>query len=87
MLVVRQVQAELHPLMLDYALKFLAAKRPELMNEADPRVQLRVAGQSFLESGHADQHHAHLSTVVEVAQLLETCRFQSVGFVNHQQVR
>jgi hypothetical protein len=85
-LVVCHVEAELDPLMLDDTLEFLPAQRVELMDEADTRVQLRVAGQAFLESRHADQHHAHLSTVVEVAQLLEAGRFQSVGFVNHEQV-
>jgi len=58
--------------MLDHALQFLPAQGSELMHEADPRVQLRVASQSFLKAGHANQHHAYLSTIVEVAQLLET---------------
>jgi hypothetical protein len=41
---------------------------------------------SLLESRHADQHHAQVTTVVEVSKLLEAGRFQPVGFVNEEQV-
>src|SRR5207302_4111880 len=51
-----------------------------------PAVQLRVAGKSLLQAWHTDQHHANLSTVVEIAQLLEAGCFESVGFVHQEQV-
>ena len=73
-LVQRRVQTELHPLVLDHPLQFLPAQRSELVDEADPRVQLCVAGQSFLQTLHADEYHAHVATVVEVAQLLAVLR-------------
>jgi hypothetical protein len=49
-------------------------------------MELRVAGKSLLKARHADQHHAHVSAVVEVAQLLEAGCFESVCFVNHEQI-
>ena len=47
-LVQRHVQAKLHPLVLDHPLQFQPAQGSELMDEADPRVELRAAGESFL---------------------------------------
>jgi hypothetical protein len=43
----------------------------ELVDEADPRVQLRVAREPLLEAGHADEHQTDVATIVHAAQLLE----------------
>jgi hypothetical protein len=56
------------------------------VDEADPRVQLRVTGESLLQTRHVNQHHAHVSAVVEVTYLFKARRFQTVGFVNHKQI-
>ena len=44
------------------------------------------SGQVASAAWHTDQHHANLSTVVEIAQLLEAGCFESVGFVHQEQV-
>ena len=85
-LVERHVQAKLHPLVLDNPLQFQAAQGSELVDEADSRVQLRVAGESFLQTRHANEHDANISTIVEVAELFKACGFETVGFINHEQV-
>ena len=56
------------------------------MDEADPRVQLGVAGESFLQTRHADEHHPDVSAIVELTELLEARRLESVGFVDQEQV-
>ena len=43
-----KAQAELVPMPLNYGVQFLTAQRPEVMHEADARVQLRVSRQLFL---------------------------------------
>ena len=44
--------------MLEDFLHFDVTQRPELMHEADSQVELRKAGDSLLDAGHADQDHA-----------------------------
>lgn len=61
--------------------ELVAAQWPVFVREADSAVELRVAGEAFLDAGHADQDDAHLLAVVEVADLFETGRYESVGFV------
>jgi len=40
------------------------------VSEADPAVELGVAGQALLDAGHADEDHAHGVPVVVVPDLL-----------------
>ncbi len=72
--------------MLEHPLQFLAAQGSELVDEADPRVQLGVARESFPQTRHANKHHPHVAAVVEVTELFKACGFQTVSFIDHEQV-
>ena len=57
------------------------------MSEADAAVELRVAGEAFLDAGHADEDDAHSVAVVEVADLFESGGLlEPVGFVDDEQL-
>ena len=85
-LVERHVQAKLHPLVLDNPLQFQAAQGSELVDEADSRVQLRVAGESFLQTRHTNEHDSNVSAIVEVTELFKARGFETVGFIDDEQV-
>ncbi len=53
-----------------------------LMNEADRRVELREASDASLDTGHADEDHAHVGAVENGAHLLETVHLQPVGLID-----
>jgi hypothetical protein len=54
------------------------ARDCEEIVDGDDAFDLGTAGAALLQAGHADQHHTSRSTIIEVAQLLETVCFQSV---------
>ena len=56
------------------------------MDEADPRIELRIAGKSLFDARHADQHEADVIAIEKVAQLLEAGHTQPVGFVDQDQL-
>lgn len=53
---------------------------------ADAAVELRVAGEPFLDAGHADEDDAQVVPVEEVADLLEARCFEAVCFVDDEQL-
>jgi hypothetical protein len=65
--------------------ELVCAEGPVFVNEADPAVQLRLAGEGLLYAGHADQDHAEVAAVVVVAELLEGGRLEPVCFVDDEQ--
>lgn len=76
-----------HPSLLQQGLDVSITEGPELVDEADPRKELRVAGHTLFDSGHADEHHAHATSIEDGAQLLQTVHRQTVGFINDDQSR
>ena len=71
--------------MLEDFLHLDVTQRPELMHEADPRVELRKAGDSLLDAGHADQDHAHETFVEDRAHLFQAVHLKPVGLVDHDE--
>jgi len=69
-----------------HALQFPPAQGSELVDETHARVQLCVAGESFLQTRHANEHDANVSAIVEIAELFEARGFESVGFIYDEQV-
>jgi hypothetical protein len=65
--------------------ELFCAEGPVFVDEADPAVQLRVAGEGLLDAGHADQDHAEVAAVVVVAELLEGGWLEPVCFVDDEQ--
>ena len=59
---------------------------PVVVDEADPRIQLRIAGKALFDARHTNDHQAELAAIKKIAQLFEARRFQSVGFVDDQQL-
>ncbi len=47
-----------------------ATERPKLMNEANARVELRVASQAFFHAGHSDQNQAETPAVKNIPAIL-----------------
>ena len=78
-------QAEVLPLAGEDEVQLLAAEWPELVDEADPRVELGVARQTLLEARHADEHQPETTPVGAIAQLFERGQLQPVGFIDDQQ--
>lgn len=66
--------------------ELVAAEGSVFVSEADAAVELRVAGEAFLDAGHADEDDAHSVAVVEVADLFESGGFEPVGFVDDEQL-
>jgi hypothetical protein len=50
----------------------------EFMNKTDARVELRKAGDSLLETGHANEHQAGVTLVEDGPYLLKTVHVKSV---------
>ena len=65
-----QGQAQLGSVVLQDEDQLVGGQRPVLVDEPDPAVELRVAGEAFFDAGHADQDHAEAAAVVVVAELL-----------------
>ena len=64
-------QAELVPVVGEHGRDVVGVQRPVLVGEADPAVELRVAGELPVEAGHADQDQAEVAAVEEVAELFQ----------------
>ena len=64
-------QAELVPVVGQDEREVVGVERLVLVGEADPAVQLGVAGQLPVEAGHADQDQAEVAAVEEVAELFQ----------------
>ena len=79
-------QTELERLSSDDALQLGSAQRQELVDEPDARIQLGVSPQALLKTRHADQHQADMATVIQIAQLLEPSRPESIGFINNDEI-
>ena len=58
---------------------------PVLVGEADAAVELGVAGEPFLDAGHADEDDAYPVAIVEVADLFEASGFESICFIDAEQ--
>src|SRR6266849_1729036 len=78
-------QAELQRLVSDQALQLGSAQRQELVDEPDPRIQLGVSAQALLKTRHTDEHQPDLPTVIQIAQLLEPRRAESIGFIRNDE--
>ena len=55
------------------------------MDEADAAVQLGVAGQAFLDAGHADEDHTQSVLIENGAQLLQAVHGQAICFIHDDQ--
>ena len=78
-------QAELLPVVGEDDGEVFGVQGPVLVGEPDPAVELRVAGELPVEAGHADQDHAQVAAVEEVAELFEAAGLEPVGLVDDQQ--
>lgn len=65
--------------------EFVASEGAIFVGESDAAVKLRVAAESFLDTGHADEDDAHSVAVVEVADLFKSGGLEPVGFVDDEQ--
>ena len=74
------------PVVLQDEEQFVGGERPVLVDEADPAVELRVAGEALFDAGHADEDHAELAAVVVVAELLQCGGLEPVGLVDDEQL-
>ncbi|MEV0296430.1 hypothetical protein [Nocardia sp. NPDC050710] len=66
-----EFEAEFVPVPGQHECEFLACQRPVVVGEADAAVELRVAGEDFLDAGHPDEQQAVVAAVVLVAQVLD----------------
>ena len=66
--------------------ELVGSEGPVLVGEADAAVELGVAGEAFLDAGHANEDDAHVVAVVLVADLLEARALEPVGFVDDQEL-
>jgi hypothetical protein len=60
-------QPEGGPVVMEDEAQLVDTEWPEVLDEADAAVELRVSGESFLDPGHADQDHAEMGAVVVIA--------------------
>jgi hypothetical protein len=81
-----EFEAERAPVVGQDEPQLFGAERPVLVGEADAALELRVAGEAFLEAGHADQDQSDPVAVEEVAQRLERGGLDAVGFVDDEQL-
>ena len=79
------VQAELLPIVREYCGDVFGVEWLVLVGEADPAVELGVAGRLPVGAGHADQDDAEVVAVEEVAELFETVGLEPVGLVDDEQ--
>jgi hypothetical protein len=81
-----QCQPELGLLLRQDKLELFAAQRSELMDEANPGVELRIPCQAFFDPGHANQDQAQLAPVIEIPYLLQAGGFEPVGFIDDDEL-
>src|SRR5947209_18132705 len=74
------------PALLQKKARLLLGQRLHLMSETDPRVELRCACQTLLQSWHAEQNQAKAPSIVHIMDLLETRILEAVGFIDNQQL-
>jgi hypothetical protein len=55
------------PLFIEQTSDFGGVQRAKRMNEADPGVELWISPEALLHPGHANQHHANVVAVEEIA--------------------
>jgi hypothetical protein len=55
------------------------------MDEADTRVELRVAGQTLFEARHPDQNQTAAPVVKDVPHLLKPCHLEPIRFIDDEQ--
>lgn len=73
--------AQSGPVLLQQVLHFYRSQRPELMDKADARVELRVSRDALFNPGHADQHHAESARIEDGPQLLKAGRSRSASSI------
>ena len=71
--------------MSSWLMSMTRVQRLVVVGEPDPAVQLGIAGQLSVEAGHADEDHAQVAAVEEVAELLEAGGLEAVGLVDDDQ--
>jgi len=79
------VYADRCPSLLQKGLDVCITQRSELVDEANPGEKLRVPGDTFFDSGHADEHRAETALIEDGTQLLQTVHRQSICFIDHYQ--
>lgn len=52
------------------------------MGKTDARVELRIAGEASLKTGHANQNQANPGSVVVVAQFVEAVGREPISFIH-----
>ena len=57
--------------MSSWLMSMTRVQRLVVVGEPDPPVQLGIAGQLSVEAGHADEDHAQVAAVEEVAELVQ----------------
>ena len=55
------------------------------MNKTDPRVELRIASQSLLQTRHTNQYQADASRIEDRSHLLKTGHFKAIGFIHQNE--
>src|ERR1035441_8997514 len=60
-------------------------QRTEFVNEADRKVQLRIASHALFDAGHTDQNHSNPALIKKASCLLQSGDLEPVGFVDDQQ--
>lgn len=55
------------------------------MDEVDPGIELRIAGELLLQARHANQHHPDAALVEDGPHLLQPGHLQAVGLVDQDQ--
>ena len=71
------------PSLLQQGLKIGIAQRPELVDETDPGEELWIPGDTFFDSGHADEHHSETALIEDGAQLLQAVHRQTICFIDN----
>ena len=54
------------------------------MNEADPRIELRIARQTFFDAGHSDQNQTDAAMIKDVSHLLKPCHLEPIRFLDDE---
>ena len=82
-----QIGTRWTPLLLQEPTDFLGGQRVELVDEADPGIELGVAGEALFETGHTDEHEADVADIEDGAELLQGGDLQTVGLVDEDEPR
>ena len=63
------------------------AQSSELVDKANPREELREPGDSFFDTGHADEHHAETALIKDGTELFHAIHCQTIGFIDDDESR